>query len=405
MAVFAFQAIDQREQAACGTIAADTPALARQALRARGLAIASLKPLRPAAPGLRARLTRLGGTARRAEAVTELWQNLAVLLAAGVPLADGLGVCLKQQRGALQGILRQVAESVQNGLALDQALALHPLWFEPLSLTLVRVGEQSGQLAEALAELADFQTRRQALRSRLGSALIYPAILCLVGTGVVIFLMSHVVPQLLEVLTAAGRGLPAPTRLLKSLTDGLVAHGPLLAAWAALLVVGVGALRRSAWGRRWSERAILAIPLVGELVRKSWVARIAMMLATLLRTDVRFIEALRTVRAELPHRLYADELQRLETAIEAGASISQPLEASRLMPPLVVHLLAVGQESGELPKMLDQLRQAYERQVQTALTRCLAVLEPLLILVLAGVIGFVVFATLLPILETTKVLE
>ena len=149
----------------------------------------------------------------------------------------------------------------------------------------------------------------------------------------------------------------------------------------------------------------LGVPIFGDLLRKAWIARITMMLATLLRADVRFVEALRTLRASLPHGLYADELQRLEVAVEAGAAIAEPLRDSRLVPPLVVHLLAVGQESGELPQMLEQLRESYEKEVQLALARFLAVLEPAMILVLAAAIGFVVFATLLPILETTRMVQ
>lgn len=399
MPVFAYQALDARQSPHSGTIAADTAALARHLLRGQGLAVARIEPVKRQQPRLWRRMRRDD------EQIAELWRNLAVLLEAGVPLAEALDVCLRQQRGSVQAVLRQLADSIRQGRSLAEALADHPGQFDAITLTIVRVGEQSGALSAALNELAEHQTRRRAIVNRLGTALIYPAILVLVGTAVVIFLMSHVVPQLLEVLAAAGRDLPAPTRLLKSLSDGLIAYWPLLVGAVVAVFVGLAAMKRHPRGRRLLERAVLSVPVLGDLIRKSWVARISMMLAVLLHSDVRFDEALRTVRSNLSHGLYADALTRLEQAIEAGSAIADPLRDDRLMPPLFVHLLGVGQESGELPRMLAQLRDSYEKSVNLALTRFLAVLEPALIILLAIVIGFVVFATLLPILETTKVVQ
>lgn len=407
MAVFAYQAFDVGQRAQSGTITADTAALAREALRGRGLVVAGVRPLRPqgANPWSALRSGRwLRGGAREA-ALAELWRNLSVLLRAGIPLVEALDVCLRQQRGAIQPVLRQVRESVRSGQALATALATHGGWFDRLTLAVVEVGQRSGALAEALGQLAEYVGRRRAVVNRLTTALIYPAILCLVGTGVVLFLMTQVIPQLLVVLASAGRELPAPTRVLQALSDLVLVYWPALVLVCAALVGAFVLLRSNEWGKRWLERLALAIPVLGDLLRQAWISRISLMLATLLRSDVRFTEALRTVREGLTHRLFRDELGRMEQAIEAGAGIAEPLQHSRLIPPLVVQLLAVGQESGELPRMLDELRRTYEQQVQLAIGRFLAALEPALILTLAIVIGFVVFATLLPILETTRMVQ
>ncbi len=407
MVVFAYRASDARQRPHTGTVAADTPALARQMLRSRGLFIEQIRAAAAeiTSPWQRLRLNSRFGSRRSSDDVAELWRNLAVLLEAGVPLAEALSVCIRQQPGRIQTLLREVHESVCGGQSLTDALRRFPRWFDALTLSIVEVGQRSGSLPTALRELAEFQGRRRALANRLSTALIYPLILCVVGVAVVIFLMSHVVPQLVEVLASAGRELPAPTRLLKSLSDGLVRFGPLLACVLAGLLLGAGVLGRTERAGRVFERGVLSLPVLGDLVRKAWVARISLMLTTMLRSEVRFTEAVRTVRAGLPHRLFSDELEKVETAVQAGADIAEPLKDSRLMPPLVVHLLAVGQESGELPKMLEQLRENYEKEVQLALSRFLAVLEPALILVLAVLIGFVVFATLLPILETTRMVQ
>ncbi|MFQ5807746.1 MAG: type II secretion system F family protein, partial [Phycisphaerae bacterium] len=332
MAVFAYRASAARQEALTGTITADTPALARQALRSRGLVIERIQPVVPAAGSL---WQRLGvgarfGSRRTSEQVAELWRNLAVLLEAGVPLAEALNVSIRQQAGRIQTVLHQLHETVCNGQAFAEALRQHPRWFDALTLSIVEVGQRSGALPGALGELAEYQGRQRALANRLTTALIYPVFLCLVGTAVVIFLMSHVVPQLVEVLTSAGRELPAPTRLLKTVSDGLVGHGPLLAGALAGLLLGGGVLFRTGGGGRLFERIALGTPVLGDLVRKAWVARISLMLTTLLRADVRFTEALRTVRQGLPHRLFADELEKVQTAVEAGADIAEPLKDSRL---------------------------------------------------------------------------
>ena len=407
MAVFQYQAIDARARFQRGTVTADTAALARQVLRARGLAITDVQRVGAATANWR-RLwhLRLGPRKRPSVMlVSAFWRDLAVLLEAGVPLVSALDVCQRQQRGAIQAVIRQVQDDVRNGQALAEALAAHAEWFDELTLTVVRVGERSGMLAGVLAELADSQQQRSALANKLSTALIYPVILCCVGTIVVTLLMSYVIPQLLEVLTAGGRELPAATRILQSVSDGIVHHARLLLVLIGGLVVALIGGRRIPGVRRTLEVVTLRLPLVGNLLRKVWVARICALLATLLRSDVRLIAAVRCVRDGLPHMLFRAELTALERAVEAGQDLHTALSGSRLFPPLVIQLLAVGQESGELPRMLEQLRSTYDGQVQLALSRLLAVLEPALILVLAIVIGFVVYATLLPILETTRMVQ
>lgn len=328
-----------------------------------------------------------------------------MLLNAGIPLAEALETSRRQSHGTLELVLRQVQDAVRNGMAFPDALNQHPALCDPVAAAIIRVGDQSGAMPASLMELADHLGRKRAAANRLTTALIYPAILCAVGVAVIIFLMSYVVPQLVDVLASAGRTLPWPTRVLKATSDFLVSNGVYLAIGGAILIAMLAGLRRTPKGRLWFERLELRLPLWGELVRKSQVARIATLLATMLRVDVRFTEALRIVRQSLPHALYAAELASLEKRLEAGAEIAAPLRESKLIPPLVAHLLAVGQESGELPQMLAQIRDHYEREVQQMQARFIAALEPALILALAAVIGFVVFATLLPILETTKVVQ
>ncbi len=402
MPVFAYEAVDGRQQRCTGTIAAETPFQARQQLRARGWAVAGLAPQRQAA-SVRQWLPRCRGS--HGPQVAELWRNLAVLLNSGVGLSAALQVCIRQRRGGLQPVLRAIDEAVRSGRSLHEALVAHPRWFDSLSLALVRVGEGAGALPAALEQLAAYQDRSQSARQRVIAALLYPAILLTVGVGVVLFLMSFVVPQLVSVLAEAGRELPWITRVLKYASDCISGQALWLSLGLAAVVLTAGVFFRRDAGGRLLERMLLSTPFLGDWLRKAWVARMSLMLATLLRAEVRFGVALRQVRESLTQRLLADEFARLERAVEAGAGLADALRDSRILPPLVVHLLGVGQESGELPRMLEQLRDSYEREVQLALSRFLTVLEPLLILILAAAVGVVVYATLLPILETTKVVQ
>lgn len=401
MPVFAYQAQDRSQSQRNGTITSDSAALARLALRAQGLTVHRLAPARE---GGRRRWPG-NGARRRSNLLAEIWRQLSLLLRAGIPLAESLEVLGRQHRGAALVLLRELHEAVRGGQSLTDAIRQRPAWFDPLSVSLVRIGESSGALDQALAELADYATRRQGLRNQLVNVLVYPAILCLVALGVILFLMSYVVPQLADVLASAGQALPMPTRLVQAASDGILCGWPILigalgGAGAALVLT-----LRIPRARRTLHRGLLRIPLAGDLLRKHWMSRLALMLAMLLRSNVQFVAALRTIRLGGGPGLLADELERLERCVEAGSTIAAPLKDSRVMPPLVVHVLAVGQDTGELPAMLEELRQGYEKEVQIASTRLLAVLEPALIILLAGIIGFVVFAALLPILETTRIVQ
>lgn len=412
MAVFAYKAIDALGRAATGTLTADTPADGRRLLRDRGLRIARFSPALAASDrtgnawNTLAQRLRAGAASRRADRVADSARELALLLRSGVPLADALDVLIRQHpRGGWQTVLRDVRERVTGGAALADALAAHPLWFDGFMLAAVRVGQRAGTLESALTQLAAFLKERSTLRQRVSAVLVYPMILLVLGIGVTLFLMTHVLPQLLTVITASGQPLPRATAWLKAASDLLVARWPLLAALALALIVAVAAVLRTAPGRRALHGASLRVPLVGGLLRKTLVARFAQQMAMLLGTGIPFVEALRLVRGGTRHAVLAEELSVIEQRVEAGADIAPALAGSRVFPPVVVQLVAVGQNAGELPAMLGELRTAYETEVNLALGKFTAALEPLLIVLLAGMIGFIIFATVLPILQATEVMR
>lgn len=399
MAVFSYTAVDLAGRSASGTLLADTPVDGRQRLRDRGLRIVDFAPARVGRSWTRSGL-RIGD--RRNDQIAEIARYLSLLLRAGVPLAESLEVLTRGRNDKAAAVLEDVRDRVIRGESLGDAMAAHGDWFDTLFVSAVRVGELTGSLDESLLNLAEHLRARQTLRHQLTTALTYPVILVCVGTAVVIFLMSYVVPQLLSVLVASGRPLPSSTMLLKGLSDLLVDHWLLiLLGTGALLVAGAAAYRRESVRRAW-HRAQLRVPILGPLIQKSVVAQFAQQMSVLLKTGIPFVEAVRAVKELARNLVLTDELDAMARSVESGGDIAPTLERSRLFPPVVAHLVAVGQESGELTEMLDTLRSRYETEVSIATSRFTAALEPLLIVLLAAVVGFVVFACLMPMLEATR---
>jgi type II secretory pathway component PulF len=396
--VYSYTALDTATQLQKGTLTAETPADGRQRLRERGLRIVSFGLASPR----RFLSFQWGPRQRQREQVAEVARYLALLLRAGVPLAEALEVTTRNRPGALTTVLHQVRERISSGGTLADALGEHPRWFDRLFISAVQVGEIAGSLEEAFTELANHLQAGERLRSQLVGALAYPLIVLMLGIGVMVFLMTFVMPQLLEVLTTTGRPLPAATVLLKNFSDFLIHRW-----WAVLLVVGIGtagvtlALRHPA-GRRGFERLLLRLPVLGALLQKSIVAGFAQQMSLLLRTGVPFVEAVRNVAPLTRSQVLRDELATVGNAVEAGSDIAPAMADTRIFPPVVVHLVAIGQDSGELTEMLSTLNERYESEVQLALSRFTTVLEPLLIVLLAAGVGFVVFACLMPILEATR---
>lgn len=384
-----------------GTITADSPRQARQQLRAQGLAVREMvEQASGQARGLleRYRFARLSGQ------VTTLLQELATLLRAGIPLLESLDTIARQHTGRLQQAVLLLRDRVAGGGGLADAMAKQTGLFDDLCLNIVEVGENAGTLDVAMERLVEFRRRSARLKNRVASALIYPCIVLSVGLVVSVFLMTYVVPNLLSVLIESGRELPLATVIIKGVSDLIRGW------WWAMLLLGLlafaalAAVRRSESGVRWLHRLQLRVPLLGDLVRKQAIGRMAMVMATLLKSDVVFVRALRITQRTVGNRVLRDALVACEQAVMAGRDIAAALEQTRAFPPLVVQVFAVGQASGRLEIMLEDLAEDYDTHVEIASGRLTALLEPVLMIALAIVVGLIAFATILPILEAGDVL-
>ena len=400
MAVFTYKASDPRSADLTGTIAADTPRQARDLLRQRGLIVKDLTEDRTSAK--RGGSRRAGGSKYQS---TLFIRELSTLLSVGVPLLDTLDTIGRQHQGRFHTAVLLLRDRVAAGSSLANAMREQPETFDDLCVNITEVGEDAGTLDSALERLAEFRERSQQLKGRVSTALIYPAIVLTTALFASMFLMTFVVPKILEPLIEQGQPLPLPTRIVKGASDFLLAWGWLLALIGIAATGAILALLRTQKGKWWWHRTILRLPLIGELSRKQAIVRIAIVVSTLLKSGIVFLRSLEIAERTTRNLILRDALNRCGKAITAGEDIAVALEETEAFPPMVVQVFALGQQSGRLEEMLDRLATTYDQQVNLAAQRLTAVLEPVLIILLAFLVLFIVMATVLPILEAGNAIQ
>jgi type IV pilus assembly protein PilC len=343
------------------------------------------------------RSLHIGRPSRRA--LLAFFRSFSTLVRAGVPMRRALDVTIERASdGALRESLRSVLADVEHGAALSDAMERRPRAFAPLYVAMVRAGEAGGILDDVLDRLATFLERDADLRKKVRAALAYPAVVVTVALGLVLFLMARIVPMFAQMFDAFHAELPATTRAL--LAAGEVLQRP--AAWvlcAAAIALAGGAVTATARTERGAlalDRLRLRLPVFGPLLHKTITARIARMLATLLRSGIELVTAIEVVRPVAGSPAYAAALERVDVALRAGDALTVPLQAARLFDPLAVALVRVGEETGLLDEMLLKVAAYFETDVEAAIATLGAVIEPALIGALGCVVGFIVFSVFIP---------
>lgn len=408
MAVFTYKALTPDGPGntdVTGTITADSPSQARQQLRERGLTIYELVTSRRTRWPKRYQWLN---KRRYSGNTVEFIRELSTLLTVGTPMVGALDTIIKQQgtggRSGFRHLIIRIREQVAAGSTLSDAMRDEPEAFDDLSVNLVAMGEQSGTLDTVLDRLAEFKERSQQFRGKIGGALIYPCIVLVMAVLITLLLMTFVVPNILAPLIQAGRPLPWITWLVKTFSDGLIGYWWLLLIGVIIGVSTLTAILRTHRGRLTWHRWQLSMPLVGSLVRKQAVVRIALIISTMMRSGLVFLKALEVAKQSSNNLIIQKALDDCKDAVHGGRDIAEALDQSGVFPPTVVQVFALGQQSGRLEDMLDRLAEGYDKQVTSATQRLTAVLEPVMILLLAVVVGMIAFATVLPILEAGHVL-
>lgn len=397
MSQFRYEASNEEGRVVHGLHSADSHRRARDELRSRGLQVRSIREA-PANSSLWQGSVRLrGGT-------SAFISDLATLLAVDVPLASALETLSKQFHGAARRAVAQIHDDVASGQSFATAMRSSSIRFDVVVIAMVEVGEATGQLDTVLARAAEYLERTSRFRDRVGTSLVYPAIVAVACIVVCTFLLTFVLPMLVDNLVELGRSIPWPTRVLRSIGRFLTDY------WIGILLVlvcagaGVWMGARTGAGARRLQKLLLRIPLIGEMWRKQEISRTALVLSTLLESGVVLASALELVERSGRNLLLRDALASIRRRIVEGTDLGRAVGAEKFFPPVVAHVFSIGQESGQLETLLKRIAADYDRQVDTMATRLSATIEPVMIVILTLVVGFIMFATLLPILEAGNVL-
>lgn len=392
-----YEAADAQGRLASGVLEGDSPAAVMQQLRGMGLVALRVELQRPAAAG------GLFGAKLSDGDLAWLTRQLASLLAAGLPLEAALGATLEQaERKHIAQVLGAVRTDVRSGMRLAEALAERPRDFPEIYRALVAAGEESGDLAQVMERLADYIEDRNTLRGKILTAFIYPGVVGLVSIGIVIFLLSYVVPQVVSAFTQARQDLPGLTLAMLNASD-------FVRAWGALCFAGLATglwgwrlyLRKPAARLAWHRR-ILRLPLFGRFVLGLNTARFASTLAILGSAGVPLLRALEAARQTLGNDCLDRAVEQATARVREGVGLATALAAEKAFPPLLIHLIASGEKTGNLPPMLDRAAQSLAKDIERRAMGMTALLEPLMIVVMGAVVLVIVMAVLLPIIEINQ---
>lgn len=401
MATYRYTGITGAGEGRKGTVDAESLPAARRKLRGEGVFPVSLAEDRG-----RARLFSGWSLLGRDEFLPLVTRQLATLAGAGVPVATALQSLTAQSDSPdTRRVLADVHEAVRSGVSLARAVEAHPEMFPELYASMVRAGEESGTLPLSLTRLADHLERQAGTRNRVRSALTYPVLMAGVASLVVIFLLTFVVPKIVGVFANLGHALPLPTRILIGVTDFLAA------TWWGILIVLAGAvlwIRRhlaTPKGARLRDSLLLQLPLVGRVAHLSALSRFARTLSTMAAGGIPIDRALKIVAPVVGNIVIAERIDAASARVVEGSSLSEALRLHAEIPPTLVQMIAVGEESGKLDYLLDKMADAIDGEIEARLSRMLSLLEPLIILFMGLVVGYIVISVLLPLLEISQIVR
>ena len=338
--------------------------------------------------------------------VSEMTRQMATLLKAAVPLVDALGAIVEQvENPKLKRVLAQVRTDVNEGAPFWRALSIHESVFPNSYFNMVRAGESAGNLDVVLLRLADFTESQVRLRNKLIGALTYPLIMLCISLIIVTGMMVFVVPTITSMFSDMGADLPLITKILIALSAAISKFW-----WVGVIAAVLGwqsflRWKKSDVGADSFDRSVLKVPVLGDLLRKIAIARFSRTLSTLLSAGVPLLTALEIVENVVANRILAKVVAEARNAIREGDNIAGPLKRSGHFPPMVVHMVAIGEKSGELEDMLKNVSESYENQVDTRVQALTSLLEPLMIVFMGVVVGFLVAAILLPMMKLTQAVQ
>jgi type IV pilus assembly protein PilC len=414
MPKFNYVAIDAKGTESSGVVEATSSNEVVAQLRQAGLFPTSVVEEGKAAPKVRTKVAKpakarsVGGPTLfsrktiKGKTLMIFTRQLATLIDAGLPLLRGLTVLGKQERDlVLRGTIGSLADSVQGGSTFSESLAQHPRIFNKLYVNMVKAGELGGVLELVLNRLAEFQEKAQKVKNKVVAAMFYPVIVLFIAMAIMAFLLVFIVPKFEQIFRdmLGGKPLPALTQFVIGVSNGLKDNVILVVGGIVAFIIGYNIFSKTTFGRELIDKIKLRMPLFGDLVRKSSISRFTRTLGTLVTSGVPILQALNITKETAGNIVVADAITKVHDSVKEGESIVHPLESSGVFPPMVISMIDVGEETGQLPEMLLKIAEVYDDEVDNAVTGLTSLLEPIMIVFLAVVVGTIVIALFLPLIS------
>ncbi|MDP3850280.1 MAG: type II secretion system F family protein [Luteolibacter sp.] len=419
MANFHYSALDAKGEQTDGVVSAGNEAEAIQQLRAKGLyptqiqeegkgkkGAKTVPPLkRNAKAKPKASKSNLGGHVKPKNLMI-FTRQLATLIDSGLPLLRSLTVLEKQEpHPVLRATVSALAENVQGGSTFSESLAQHPKIFNKLYVNMVKAGELGGVLEIVLNRLAEYQEKAQKLKNKIVSAMVYPVIVMFIAVAILVFLMIFIVPKFKEMFANTDQELPLISKIVFGTSEFFLARPLVLPNIVfVFFLIGICVFLFNLWGRTKGGRSMidtmkLKMPVLGDIQRKSAVSRFSRTLGTLVTSGVPILQALNITRDTAGNVVISQAIEKVHEAVKEGETIVTPLQASGVFPNMVISMVDVGEETGQLPEMLLKVADVYDDEVDNAVTALTSILEPIMIVFLALIVGSVVFALFLPLIK------
>lgn len=406
MPVYEYSALDVKGNTLSGIVDADSPAAARQKLRAAGnYPVAVKEAANPSAQHGDSLLFKRFRRVRPSE-IAMMTRQLGTLMTAGFPLVAALDALIPQTRSPhLKNQLTRIKDAIVGGSSLSEALGEIPGAFSPLYINMVRAGESSGTMELVLDRLAELIEKQHQVMQRITSAMTYPIFMTLIGAGILLFLITYIVPTIAGLFADMKQVLPLPTRVLIGTSNVLKLWWWLIPICITILILGFRHVRSTVSGRYAIDRMLISLPLVGDFLRKLSAARIARTLGLLLENGVSLLSALEIVKNIAGNVLIADAVEAASIQVRQGRGLAMSLDAARQFPALFIQMIQVGEQSGALESLLKKVADLFETEVESALMRMASLLEPIMILIMGVMVGFIVLSICLPIFEMNQLIQ
>ncbi len=418
MPKFHYIALDQNGQETTGDLDAASEADAINQLRQSGLyptsvaaegqgqAAAIKKRAKASAKG-KTKAVKVGANAKvKSKTLMIFTRQLATLIDSGLPLLRGLTVLGRQEPNLImKGTINTLADNVQTGSTFSESLQQYPRIFNKLYINMVKAGELGGVLELVLNRLAEYQEKAQKLKNKIVAAMVYPIIVMCIAAAIMVFLMMVIVPRfetIFQDMLGSKDKLPELTKWVIGFSRNMFEYKWYLLATIFIVFFTWRALAATKGGRRWIDRTKLKLPLFGDVQRKTAISRFTRTLGTLVTSGVPILQALNITRDTAGNTIVSDAITKVHDAVKEGESMVAPLESSGVFPPMVISMVDVGEETGQLPEMLLKIADVYEDEVDNSVSALTSMLEPLMIVVLALVVGVIVMALFLPLIDVIK---